>query len=91
MSAGGRKILDDLRRARVLVIHPKDEDGVALTNHLRRLGCDVNAVWPPPPRLPEGVDTVFIQIDDAAVGHLSPFLEETSLALIAIVTRTLRS
>lgn len=86
MSAGGRKILDDLRRARVLVIHPKDEDGVALTDHLRRLGCDVNAVWPPPSQLPPDIDTVFVQLDDAAVDHLLPSIEASGPALIAIVT-----
>lgn len=43
MSAGTRRILDDLRRARVLVIHPRDEDGSALLDHLRRLGCSVEA------------------------------------------------
>jgi AmiR/NasT family two-component response regulator len=86
MSAGAKKILDDLRRARVLVIHPKDEDGVALTDHLRRLGCDVATAWPPPAQLPEGIDTVFVQLDDAAVGHLLPSIEEREPALIAIVT-----
>jgi AmiR/NasT family two-component response regulator len=86
VSAGGRKILDDLRRARVLVIHPRDEDGVALTDHLRRLGCDVHAAWPPPPQLPPDIDTVFVQLDDAAVDHLLPSIEASAPALIAIVT-----
>ena len=86
MSAGARKILDDLRRARVLVIHPKDEDGTALTDHLRRLGCDTKAVWPPPVALPPDVDTVFVQLDDAAVEHLLPSIEAVAPALIAIVT-----
>ena len=30
MSAPARKILDDLRRARALVIHPRDEEGAGL-------------------------------------------------------------
>lgn len=50
MTAPARKILDDLRRARALVIHPKDEEGAALLEQLRRLGCAVS--WrgrrPPP-------------------------------------------
>ena len=86
MSAGARRILDDLRRARVLVIHPRDEDGTALIDHLRRLGCDVAAVWPPPAALPPGIDTLFVQLDDAAVGHLLPSIESVAPALIAIVT-----
>jgi two-component system, response regulator PdtaR len=84
--AGARRILDDLRRARVLVIHPKDEDGTALIDHLRRLGCDVASVWPPPAAVPPEIDTVFVQLDDVAVGHLLPSLEESAPALVAIVT-----
>ena len=86
VSTGARKILDDLRRARVLVIHPKDEDGTALIDHLRRLGCDLQAAWPPPAVLPPGIDTVFVQLDDASVGHLLPSIEAAAPALIAIVT-----
>ena len=86
MSAGARKILDDLRRARVLVIHPRDEDGTMLIDHLRRLGCDIKAVWPPPPVLPAEIDTLFVQLDDAAIEHLLPSIEEVAPALIGIVT-----
>jgi AmiR/NasT family two-component response regulator len=86
VSAGARRILDDLRRARVLVIHPRDEDGRALTDHLRRLGCDVAFAWPPPSTLPPEIDTLFVHIDDGAVAHLLPSIEETAPALIAIVT-----
>jgi AmiR/NasT family two-component response regulator len=86
MSAGTRKILDDLRRARVLVIHPRDEDGATLLAHLKRLGCEVKATWPPPTALPPEVDTVFVQLDDASVDHLLPLFEASGPAIIAIVT-----
>jgi AmiR/NasT family two-component response regulator len=86
VSLAARRILDDLRRARVLVIHPKDEDGAALIDHLRRLGSDVTAVWPPPRDLPPEIDTIFMQLDDAAVDHLLPIIEEAAPALIAIIT-----
>jgi AmiR/NasT family two-component response regulator len=86
VSLAARRILDDLRRARVLVIHPKDEDGAALIDHLRRLGSDVNLVWPPPRELPPEIDTIFLQLDDAAVGHMLPMIEEAAPALIAIIT-----
>jgi AmiR/NasT family two-component response regulator len=86
VSLAARRILDDLRRARVLVIHPKDEDGAALIDHLRRLGSDVSAVWPPPRDLPPEIDTIFMQLDDAAVDHLLPIIEEAAPALIAIIT-----
>jgi two-component system, response regulator PdtaR len=87
MKGGARKILDDLRRARVLVIHPRDEDGATLVAHLKRLGCEVRTTWPPPASIPSDVDTLFIQVDDRPVAdQLSMTLEDRSPAIIAIVT-----
>lgn len=85
MSAPARKILDDLRRARVLVVHPRDEEGASLVDQLRRLGCEISLAWPPPAALPPDVDTLFIQLDDAEVAHLLPSIEESEPAVIAIV------
>ncbi|SON55721.1 Aliphatic amidase regulator [Hartmannibacter diazotrophicus] len=62
-SGGVKRLLDDLRQARVLVIHPQDEEGEALIRQLRRIGCDVRAAWPVPAALPANVDTVFVLID----------------------------
>ncbi len=45
-------IVQDLRRTRVLVVHPRDENGNVLIGHLKRLGCEVRATWPLPPALP---------------------------------------
>ena len=86
MSAGARRILDDLRRARVLVVHPRDDDGSLLLDHLRRLGCGVEAAWPPPPALPDGIDTVFALLDDGAAERLLPAVEAAAPAVVAIVS-----
>lgn len=42
------QILRDLRGLRVLVVHPPDTEGVELVEHLRRIGCSVDAAWPIP-------------------------------------------
>ncbi|MDF2141791.1 ANTAR domain-containing protein [Paenirhodobacter sp. CAU 1674] len=81
-----RRILDDLRRARVLVIHPRDEDGKVLIDQLRRLGCAITAVWPLPATLPEGIDTVFVSVEDTPTDQLARLLEGQNLAVIAVVT-----
>ncbi|KAB1073445.1 ANTAR domain-containing response regulator [Methylobacterium planeticum] len=86
MSGQARKILDDLRRARAVVVHPQDEEGTILVDQLRRLGCEVQVTWPPPAALPPEVDTLFIQLDDLDVTHLLPAIEEMRPAVIAIVT-----
>lgn len=79
-------ILDDLRQAKVLVIHPRDDDGAALVDHLKRLGCDVKAVWPAPASLPADTDAVFVQVGETSIDDLATLLETASTAVIAIVT-----
>lgn len=83
---GAQKILNDLRKARVLVIHTPDEDRQTLVDHLKRLGCAVSAAWPPPLSLPDDVDTVFIQVEDIPYERTATLLEGKSPAIIAMVT-----
>ena len=68
------EILRDLRGLRVLVVHPPDAEGVGLVEHLRRIGCQVDAAWP----IPEGADTqadvVLLAIDHERRGPIQCFL-----------------
>jgi two-component system, response regulator PdtaR len=84
--AGPTRILEDLRRARVLVVHPRDEDGDALVVHLRRLGCEVRATWPLPSVLPPDIDTVFLHIDDVQLEQALGIIESQQAAVVAIAT-----
>lgn len=86
MMAGPGKIMQDLRRARVLVIHPRDEDADTLVTHLKRLGCEVRATWPLPPVLPADVDTVFLLVEEVQVEHVLQLTEQHQPAIIAVVT-----
>ncbi len=79
-------ILDDLRQAKILVIHPRDDDGAALVDHLKRLGCDVKAVWPAPASIPADTDAVFVQVGETSIEDLATLLETANTAVIAIVT-----
>lgn len=63
MKPGVRRLIDDLRGARVLVIHPRDAEGETLSDQLRRIGCNVRGAWPAPTALPHDIDTVFQLID----------------------------
>lgn len=54
--------LKELRTLRVAVLHPDDADGRQLTQQLQRIGCQVQAFWPPPPGLPDGIDMVFLAV-----------------------------
>ncbi|RKT22115.1 AmiR/NasT family two-component response regulator [Paraburkholderia sp. RAU2J] len=55
-------LLMDLRSLRVCVFHPHDRDGAQLTQQLQRIGCHVQAFWPPLPSAPAGTDVVFFAL-----------------------------
>jgi len=84
--AGPSRIMQDLRRARVLVVHPRDEDGDTLVAHLKRLGCEVRATWPLPSILPPDVDTLFLHVEEVPTEHALQIIEQQQPAIIAIVT-----
>ena len=83
---GARRILEELRRARVLLLLPQDEENTILRDQLRRLGCDVRVTWPPPKVLPEEIDTVFVGVDGDEFESIVGMLEGHDIAIIAIVT-----
>lgn len=56
------RLLHDLRMLRVAVFHPQDRDSEELLLQLRRIGCQVQAFWPPATRLPLAVDLVFLAV-----------------------------
>jgi AmiR/NasT family two-component response regulator len=77
-------IVRNLRDRRVVVIHPRDRDGEDLSRQLQRIGCQVQAIWPPPAALPSPVDVVFVSLDrEQAVAM--PWRTESDAAVIAVV------
>lgn len=82
---GERELIDQLRSTRVLVAHPPDADGDVLIQQLRRIGCQVRSIWPPPPRLPKDLDAVFLLLEKAGSDVLPWRSRETDPPLIAIV------
>lgn len=80
-------LLKDLRSLRVLLLHPEDNDGDLLRRQLQRIGCQVQAVWPPRPQLPEGVDVVFLAVrPDSIALDYSWACAEGAPPVIAVVT-----
>ena len=55
-------LLRDLRSLHVTVFHPNDEDGIDIIRQLQRIGCQVQAFWPPTERLPDETDLVFLAV-----------------------------
>jgi len=80
------QILRDLRSLRVCVFHPRDQDGQGLTRQLERIGCQVQAFWPPLPTLPEGVDVVFMALSpDMLDADFSLFQLEDGPPVVAVI------
>ena len=79
-------LLKDLRMLRVAVFHPDDADGAQLVQQLQRIGCQVQAFWPPLPQLPEGVELVFLAVrPDIIALDFAWCSGEGSPTLIAVV------
>jgi hypothetical protein len=80
-------LLKDLRTLRVVVFHPDDTDGRQLIQQLQRIGCQVQAFWPPLPSLPLGIDVVFLAVRPESVDTEFEWLQEEDVpTVIAVVT-----
>jgi response regulator NasT len=82
------KALRDIRSVRVLVLHPKDRECDELVAQIRRIGCRVEAVWPPQNDIPSDTDIVFVLFrQDAITTALAKEFAErnATMTLIGIV------
>ncbi|MHB1669609.1 MAG: ANTAR domain-containing response regulator [Thiomonas sp.] len=78
--------MKDLRDIKVLVFHPDNQDGLQLIQQLQRIGCQVQAFWPPLPVLPERTEVVFLAIRPDALDVNFEWLKtEDEPTLIAVV------
>lgn len=81
-------IFKTLRSLRVLIIHPRDNEGEELIRHVNRIGCQVEATWPIPPEIDSRVDVVIALVRQEHNDSLQElFKDERKLAptTIAIV------
>ncbi len=80
------QILRDLRSLRVCVFHPRDQDGADLTRQLERIGCQVQAFWPPLPELPDDADAVFMALSpDMVDADFSWHQPDDGVPVIAVI------
>lgn len=84
MSTGARRLFDDLRTLRVLVIHPPGEDRIVLEEQLRRIGCPVRVLWPFPSTLPAEVDAIFFLVGPETRSAGNWCAADTQATLIAL-------
>jgi len=85
MKPGIRRLMEDLRGARVLVVHPRDAEGDALIDQLKRIGCNVRGLWPPPSEIPRDVDTVFHLVEAAETPDFTASATDDGPTFVAII------
>jgi AmiR/NasT family two-component response regulator len=85
MKAGIRRLIEDLRGARVLVVHPRDAEGDALIDQLKRIGCNVRGMWPPPNEMPRDVDTVFHFVEASETPAFTASATDDGPTFVAII------
>ena len=79
--------LKELRALKIAVIHPDDADGMQLTQQLQRIGCKVQAFWPPVQVLPAGIDIAFMAVRPDIIGLRFEWTQrEDAPTVIAVVT-----
>jgi len=80
-------LLRQLRSMNVVVFHPEDQDGQEVIGQLHRIGCRVQAFWPPLEKLPADVDVVFLAVRPEVLSIELPWLRrESTPPVIAVVT-----
>ncbi|MEN8878104.1 MAG: ANTAR domain-containing protein [Hyphomonas sp.] len=85
-----QNLLRRLRRMRLLLIHPPDDDRGKLLAHLKRIGCQTDTIWPAPDVLPESADVVLFPVskkeDDTAYAWMAGDENIARIAIIAYET-----
>ncbi len=69
-SASISTLIKNLRSLRVLLLHPKSDEGEELWRHLNRIGCQVRTAWPPPSEIPTDTDVVFLAVRPIVEGEI---------------------
>jgi AmiR/NasT family two-component response regulator len=85
MKPGIRRLIEDLRGARVLVVHPRDAEGDALIDQLKRIGCNVRGIWPPPLELPRDIDTIFHYVEASETPAFTASAADDGPTFVAII------
>ena len=78
-------LIQSLRQAHVLVLHPRDRDGDELVRQLKRIGCQVDLAWPAPPNIPDGVEIVYFLLDPDQASGMNWRSGELRATMIAII------
>jgi AmiR/NasT family two-component response regulator len=79
--------LKELRLLKIAVIHPDDSDGRLLIQQLQRIGCQVQAYWPPLQTMQDNVEVVFMAVQPEFINAKFNWTQgDNAPTIIAIVS-----
>lgn len=84
MDSSIRRLYEDLRTVRVVVVHPPGEDRDTLVDQLRRIGCQLSLVWPFPSAPPSGADVILFHVAQELQGGGVWCSSEVDATLVAL-------
>ena len=84
MSAGLRRLYEDLRGINVVVIYPPGEDRDIVVQQLQRIGCRMRTVWPFPADPPGDADVIFFRVTQESDGKSQWTATDVGAALVAL-------
>lgn len=72
---------------RILVIHPDDDERADFVAHLKRIGCQVDLIWPAPDVLPDKIDVVLFLLGPIRDPKTASWMSAAeNIARIAIIS-----
>jgi AmiR/NasT family two-component response regulator len=81
----GEALIREFRKLQIWVVHPQDLACDELVRHLKRIGCQVNTLWPFPEIWPDGADVVFCLFNGRASAEAGVLKKERDCTLIGII------
>lgn len=84
MNSSIRRLYEDLRSIRVVLIYPPGDDREILAEQFKRIGCHLSLVWPFPVAYPTDADVIMFQVSEELKGSGSWCANLENVTLIAL-------
>jgi two-component system, response regulator PdtaR len=78
-------LIQSLRNARVLLLLPLDRDCDELARQLKRIGCRVEVLWPPPAAIADEPDVIYFLVESDQSSNRSWRNPDLRAALITVI------
>jgi AmiR/NasT family two-component response regulator len=84
MNSSIRRLYEDLRSIRVVLIYPPGDEREILAEQFKRIGCHLSLMWPFPAIYPTGADVILFQVSEVLKGSGSWCSNLEDVTLIAL-------